>query len=526
MTKTKQRLKAALRAAFPAGWRSVAAGLTGLITTLTATIAICLIVSLHHRGNESESGLGTSLLLKGDCDLTSRYNTWLHLAINIISSGVLASSNFFMQIMVAPTREDVDKAHARSQFLEVGVQSWRNLRHVPWRNVICWALLAITSIPLHLIFNSAVLESRASTDFLMAVTSESFLHGAPWALPGVAEAPHTADSDRERVVTDMQNSILSSHECDLVRWERISIKDCVDRYNNTRAPLTSHRHVVLVISDLVNSTADGWAPSDILIDPSRDSEGPMNKSNALWSAMHFSRNDKWLSDQAERRGKSNYYGKSDFEVYLAMASLSYWINLNVSTGIISANASVFREGFSSMRAEYCLSEAFKVDCRLEVGNTMLLIVCVACLVKCTLCVVILATSRSRVPLITPGDAVESFIMKPDSTTAGMCTFARDDFVNRDYHQCFRWLPSPRAWVSRNRRVGCAVPTRIWIWSYVLIGTSLVVASGLSGSSLQEQPMYVSPLIMALVVGHHELTKVLFQRRLVFLARLYEQGCRD
>jgi len=117
----------------------------------------------------------TTLLFRGDCAASTKFNFWTHLAINFIASGLLASSNFYMQVLVAPTRTDVDRAHAKGRALEVGLQSWRNLFYVPWRNRCFWVLLAVSTIPLHLVFNSCVLESKASTDFLMLMTSEKFI---------------------------------------------------------------------------------------------------------------------------------------------------------------------------------------------------------------------------------------------------------------------------------------------------------------------------------------------------------------
>lgn len=481
-TTFRQRQKSAWRFAFLSGWRNTAVCLTVIISTLTATLIVCLIISLSSLGNGLRQGLSTSLLFKGDCELSSRYNTWLHLAINTISSGVLASSNFFMQVMVAPTRKDVDKAHARSKWVEIGVQSWRNLIHVPKRNAFYWTLFAISSVPLHLIFNSCVLESRASTDFVMAVVSDSFVRGAAWSIPGVLMKESQTSADMTDVVTNMQKAIANPSPGS-TPWERISIDECVARYNNTGAVLTSHRHVVMVISDAANTTSNGWATNDVFFNPNRDGYRATNELNALWCAGAFERTDAWAAERAASSAPDNRKFRSDV--------LTYMMTLDASAGTVLNNASVVRDGYSTMKAHYCLSEAFKVDCRLEVENTLLLIVCIFCLVKCTLCTVIVVTSGHKVPLITPGDAVESFIMKPDARTAGMCTFGRDDFINRQPGISFTWLASPRAWASKSRRSGNAVPVSIWIWSYCLIGVSLIVAAALCGISLREQKMYVS-----------------------------------
>lgn len=98
------------------GWRASATGL--LLTTLILTITLIslLLASLYKFGNGWASLEGTSQFFSGDCERASRLNLGLHLVINITGSIILASSNFFMQILLAPTRSDVDKS-PRAQLL-------------------------------------------------------------------------------------------------------------------------------------------------------------------------------------------------------------------------------------------------------------------------------------------------------------------------------------------------------------------------------------------------------------------------
>lgn len=86
-------------------------------------------------------------------------NTILHLLVNAISSAVLASSSFFSQVLSSPTRAEVDTAHARGRSLDVGVLSWRNALYLSPFKTLTWSALFLTSLPLHLVFNSAILQS-------------------------------------------------------------------------------------------------------------------------------------------------------------------------------------------------------------------------------------------------------------------------------------------------------------------------------------------------------------------------------
>jgi hypothetical protein len=474
----QKQAKSAWRFAVMSGWQNTALCLTVLIAVLTTILLICLMISLFGLGTSSASILRTTLLFQGNCGASSNYNLWIHLAINIISSGVLASSNFFMQVMVAPTREDVNKAHARGKWVEIGVQSWRNLFHVPARNGIFWVLLAISSVPLHLVFNSCVLESRASTDFVIVVASESFTHGAAWSIPGVAMKKAKYSDNMNRTVAKIAQAVSGPSSPTAPPWERISVEECIARYDNIGTVLTDHRHVVMVVSNNAESSTTGWAADDVLVNPVKDGYLSSKTVNSIWYAEAFGRTDEWIRERAESTSQNKF--KSDV--------LEYIINLDASSRAVRNNGTFFREPFQTMKAQYCLSEAFSVPCRLEVENTLLLIVCIICVVKCTLCITIISTSRRRVPLITPGDAIESFITKPDNTTVGMCTFSQNDFTNRQPGSNFTWVASPRAWKHNSRRSGSAVPGSIWAWSYLLIGSSLAVGTIMFAISLREQPL--------------------------------------
>ena len=60
-----------------------------------------------------------------------------------------------MQCLVAPTRAEIDKAHAKGAYLDVAVQSLRNLGSLSMYKVFLWSVLAISSLPLHLMSVSA-----------------------------------------------------------------------------------------------------------------------------------------------------------------------------------------------------------------------------------------------------------------------------------------------------------------------------------------------------------------------------------
>ncbi|KAJ9636341.1 hypothetical protein H2199_008016 [Coniosporium tulheliwenetii] len=82
--------------------------------------------------------------------------TAYHVLINILSTIMLTASNYCMQLLSAPTRDEVARAHRHGQGLDIGIISLRNLRYISKRRTALWLSLALSSIPLHLLYNSAV----------------------------------------------------------------------------------------------------------------------------------------------------------------------------------------------------------------------------------------------------------------------------------------------------------------------------------------------------------------------------------
>src|SRR5436309_317840 len=94
-----------------------------------------------------------------------RVNTWIHLAINALSTVLLASTNYCMQCLNTPTRSQVDAAHSSRRWVNVGTMRLSNLRWVRARKSFLWAVLAMNSVPLHLLWNSAVFSSTTGNAY-------------------------------------------------------------------------------------------------------------------------------------------------------------------------------------------------------------------------------------------------------------------------------------------------------------------------------------------------------------------------
>lgn len=126
------------------GWRF---GVRAALLQASGVFLINVII-LMYTVIKAEGGT----VYEGDCNTVQDLTIGIHLVINILSTLLLGASNYVMQSLCAPTRSEVDKAHERKSWLDIGLQSMRNLGYTSqWKKFI-WILLSASSIPLHLLW--------------------------------------------------------------------------------------------------------------------------------------------------------------------------------------------------------------------------------------------------------------------------------------------------------------------------------------------------------------------------------------
>lgn len=214
-------------------------------------------------------------------------------------------------------------------------------------------------------------------------------------------------------------------------------------------------------------------------------------------------NSLWWSQKYYRSGTRNGNGYLDYtKISYALPSTNdaedMMPNLNPVSGEIVMRDYFYRPAYLDMQVQYCLSERFQAPCRLTVSNPLLLVVCIMCIFKTLLCMLVLVVGLrlqkdDSSPLITPGDAIASFIVRPDLETKGMCTLNRSDLTKIRTHAqpaLINSSPKIRQWhLSPKRRLSAGVPRHIWVLSVLLITCSLCIALAMFVQAIREQSMY-------------------------------------
>ncbi|KAI1112993.1 hypothetical protein F5Y14DRAFT_419253 [Nemania sp. NC0429] len=264
------------------GWKR-AARVNCAVLIITSLILVPLSITAASYDN-----FQTILILGGDCAgmLIPAVNLALHLLINILSTLVLASANFFMQVLNAPSREELDYAHSKGFWFAIGAPSARNILMLPQFKKWCWVALLISSVPIHVLFNSTIFEigyRGNDNEFSLTIATEDFIHGGPFFSPGaslfisgqqIVGSTGGSNRDDEFVVNDTAyGNAVSIEDYDVPEspimqtlskaakqastWTKIDPRTCWKSYINCR-DLTRYRDLVVIIDK-----PTGWVRKDM-----------------------------------------------------------------------------------------------------------------------------------------------------------------------------------------------------------------------------------------------------------------------
>ena len=132
------------------GWHTgVLACGTSAVVVLFINVGLTIYASTNRRYNV-EGRIGT--FYSGSCDKSKTIGLWLHLGINGLSTLLLSGSNYTQQCLSAPTRSEIDAAHAKREWMDIGVPSVRNLFKIKPERTLLWIAIGVMSIPLHLLY--------------------------------------------------------------------------------------------------------------------------------------------------------------------------------------------------------------------------------------------------------------------------------------------------------------------------------------------------------------------------------------
>lgn len=365
-----------------------------------------------------QGGLGT--LQQGSCHETNVLTLWIHLVINILGTLLLGASNYSMQCLSSPTRGEIDKAHSKGIWLDIGVPSVRNLRRLSATRILLWWLLALSSIPLHLLYNSTVFPTRSTRSFSVFVVSDSFLEGAPFStnLHGYTVDRPEVKSFQDRL-RDLQQNTTS--------WTKLDNEACVKAYSPS---IISSRADVVLVSSTPNST-------NSLLSMYADVQAQIISTSTLDSLGWMCSIPAFPNDGL----------CPNFQTVKNPRDWSIWIY---------ADGRLYGPAPIATPVQYCLSQPVQDHCKLQFSLAIMIIVILCNLVK-AICMGFIVWKRDPEPLVTLGDAIKSFLNQPDPATEGNCVVGKSRFEKSKV-----WGRLPSMWVAGPIRWFRAASIRRWL----------------------------------------------------------------
>lgn len=299
-------------------------------------------------------------------------------------------------------------------------------------------------------YNSAVFQSLESFDYTIGVVKDSFLDGASFSIEAAqqraAEDWSFTDDNRinppndyGRVIEDMRSAALSSSS----PYLRHNASSCFDYYDDYFIP--QGNGLIFVKNESIQSIPDDSLLLWVSVIPRTDDWG-----KNLWALENGSFPTKGLLLSPSRPITQWFIGKPHYEVDYCLLQQTPW------------------------------SEK---KCQLQYSPWILGIVCLFNLTKLSTIFGIWITDRrarrsrdklQREPLNTIGDAIQSFMRRPDPTTKGMCLATWRDFQKPLKLWVVPWKrkgrgsedkqgpQEPREWREKRSRWRHATDSRQWI----------------------------------------------------------------
>ncbi|KAE9582748.1 hypothetical protein CGMCC3_g1083 [Colletotrichum fructicola] len=429
-------------------WRTtVSAG--AAVASLVLIVNVGVLVWVRRRFGASD---GLSTVFEGSCIESKKDTLWPDLAINIMSTLLLGASNSCAQLLSSPSRQDIDKAHSKGKWLDIGVPSVRNLGHISFWRVCLWALLFLSSIPLHLVYNSVIFSTLSSVDYQAALVTQDFLKGAAWNDTELAKivdlwgGPGTANMNQ---LKDIQTSAAAGS------LTRLDNSQCIQAYQSSLYE-SSWKNLLLVTS---------LSNNDSIIQ--------------VWThqAEAIETSENWLC-HGDVGPNGNAATTCNFNDLVSHASSWKIAGVCRDNTYSSACVSPFDAPIL-----YCLAEPFPGNCKIQVSTTLLTIVILFNAVKVA-CLLTTAFSRKFEPLGTVGDAISSFLEQPDDRTANLGPVCKSlvqkhswkkAYISGSQNMSFPFKRKPRRWaraVSGSRWFICmALCLVVWCAGFFLYLTA-------------------------------------------------------
>ncbi|OJD17200.1 hypothetical protein AJ78_02693 [Emergomyces pasteurianus Ep9510] len=442
---------------------------------LLFNVIVTLIAVIRAYGRYGSLKFIYAPIYEGKCSVSSNWNTALHFLINCIGAATLATSSYCMQCLGSPSRADTDRAHNQGKWLEIGTASISNFRFVGYKRLSLWLVLLLTSLPIHTIYNSVVFTSTAIHQYKVLIA------------PNVGDVSLAASECVRSALSLTEPDFLQSMPQDSL--ERLSPKECIDTFAVNYLP--GRGTLMLLTNELDHDNITVWdagtgsGPRTSMkkgrkdydwlcrgeqtldecngnqIDPENwkvtassledktlnitapSSQGTLNFNNDTFAKVSPCSGERPTAPESFCRDMETFYRYiSDHQdiddVLHFLREAENWANSSWADAItvqeISKCAYPGENGHGkkeTFKIEGCLSEILPESCQLMFSFPIAITVLVLNFLN--IACIFMAARDTRVDvLLTIGDAISSFLSRPDPNSRGRCLSSKSNVYTRAF----------------------------------------------------------------------------------------------
>ncbi|KAB8263109.1 hypothetical protein BDV32DRAFT_9105 [Aspergillus pseudonomiae] len=403
--------------------RSLYLGSLASVIVLLFNVSFVAWAVSHHDLTENRGVLYT-----GDCTKTKRMSTGLHLVINILSTALLCASSYTMQCLCAPTRTEIDRAHLKNQWLDIGVSSVRNLFRISKMKLILWLILALSSLPLHLFYNSTIFSTITNVEY------EIFAGNKPFSdfNANTVRPPHDdIETDTVRYMNPYFSFARMLEKGQHGELYPLKNADCMSAYATN---FQNEYGSVLLLTD-------DFHPNDTDFDflSYQGASTPMRGNNPYaWMCCNHT-----------------VYA---CDMQTICRDQLPEIRAHVDNWIVGG-----------YRVKSCLAERIPGKCKLEYSLPLAIIVIIFNVVKAII-ICAVALTMTELPLLTTGDAVASFLKTPETRKRDHCLTSKT-LANSPPSGPILYKGKPQRWAT-------AVSIVRWIICIICYTIAIAICIGL------------------------------------------------
>ncbi|KAL3441795.1 hypothetical protein BJX65DRAFT_299460 [Aspergillus insuetus] len=429
-----------------------AAGLILVINIILTVIAIALACT----GSWNSGNVERAVVYEGSCSLIDDWKIGLHFLINVLSTALLAASNYAMQCLCAPTRAAVDRAHAKNRWLDIGVLSLRNFTEMDTRRKVLWLILLASSLPIHMLvarFNSAVFSSVTSSKYELAVIPTDFAPDESLVDKRDAEKFHSVTGfDADEIRNDILSGSLrniSLAECAMLSGVPVGTEiglllvvtdrqysyersGWLDRINATGTEAWDYRYTGSMWTSQIMKTLNdeyyvnpehwqypSWSFRNTTSPSTNHSSGDWQDYGDLYKGPKYSNDGAILSNYILIHNPDEPALRNVLDTASIWQNATWARQLDVRIDTPRENGVSLSSGGGPgvVIPSYCLVKPVDAHCELYT-NIPICVVVIACNIIKLVCIYLAARMRQKEILLTIGDAIASFLDYPDATTKG------------------------------------------------------------------------------------------------------------